>query len=78
MLSSKLVKGATLKVYKGAPHGMCTTQKDDVNGAAGDPEIANDGQDTRALQHYLGHKYIQHTVGYTELSADRFKSFWED
>jgi non-heme chloroperoxidase len=31
MLSSKLVKGATLKVYKGAPHGMCTTQKDDVN-----------------------------------------------
>jgi non-heme chloroperoxidase len=31
MLSSKLVKGATLKVYKGAPHGMCTTQKDKVN-----------------------------------------------
>jgi len=31
MLSSKLVKGATLKVYKGAPHGMCTTQKDEVN-----------------------------------------------
>jgi non-heme chloroperoxidase len=31
MLSSKLVKGATLKVYKGAPHGMCTTLKDRVN-----------------------------------------------
>jgi len=31
MLSSKLVKGATLKVYKSAPHGMCTTQKDQVN-----------------------------------------------
>jgi non-heme chloroperoxidase len=31
MLSSKLVKGATLKVYKGGSHGMCTTQKDDVN-----------------------------------------------
>src|SRR3977135_4180542 len=31
MLSSRLVKGATLKVYKGAPHGMCTTQKDEVN-----------------------------------------------
>ena len=31
MLSSKLVKGATLKVYKGAPHGMCTTLKDEVN-----------------------------------------------
>ena len=31
MLSSKLIKGATLKVYKGAPHGMCTTHKDQVN-----------------------------------------------
>jgi non-heme chloroperoxidase len=31
MLSSKLVKNATLKVYKGAPHGMCTTLKDQVN-----------------------------------------------
>jgi non-heme chloroperoxidase len=31
MLSSKLVKGAKLKVYKGAPHGMCTTLKDQVN-----------------------------------------------
>jgi non-heme chloroperoxidase len=31
MLSSKLVKNATLKVYAGAPHGMCTTLKDRVN-----------------------------------------------
>jgi non-heme chloroperoxidase len=31
MLSSKLVKNAQLKVYKGAPHGMCTTLKDQVN-----------------------------------------------
>jgi non-heme chloroperoxidase len=31
MLSSKLIKGATLKVYVGAPHGMCTTLKDRVN-----------------------------------------------
>jgi non-heme chloroperoxidase len=31
MLSSKLVKGATLKVYPGAPHGLCTTLKDKVN-----------------------------------------------
>jgi non-heme chloroperoxidase len=30
MLSSKLIKGAVLKVYKGAPHGMCTTLKDKV------------------------------------------------
>jgi non-heme chloroperoxidase len=29
--SAKLVKGAILKVYKGAPHGMCTTHKDEVN-----------------------------------------------
>jgi non-heme chloroperoxidase len=31
MLSSKLVKDAKLKIYQGAPHGMCTTHKDKVN-----------------------------------------------
>jgi non-heme chloroperoxidase len=31
LLSSKLVRGATLKVYPGAPHGMCSTHKDEVN-----------------------------------------------
>jgi non-heme chloroperoxidase len=31
LMSSKLVKGATLKVYPGAPHGMCTTLADEVN-----------------------------------------------
>jgi Phage integrase family len=31
-------------------------------------KLANDGVDTRALQHYLGHKNIQHTVRYTELA----------
>jgi non-heme chloroperoxidase len=31
MMSSKLIKGATLKVYEGAPHGMCTTLKERVN-----------------------------------------------
>ena len=41
-------------------------------------KLANDGQDTRALQHYLGHQNIQHTVRYTELAADRFKGFWQD
>jgi type 1 fimbriae regulatory protein FimE len=41
-------------------------------------KLANDGHDTRALQHYLGHKNIQRTVRYTELSADRFKGFWRD
>jgi integrase len=38
--------------------------------------LANDGHDTRALQHYLGHKNIQHTVRYTEMAPDRFKDFW--
>ncbi len=30
-------------------------------------KLANDGHDTRAIQHYLGHRNIQHTVKYTEL-----------
>ena len=38
-------------------------------------KLANDGQHTRALQHYLGHRSIRHTVRYTELAADRFKVF---
>ena len=41
-------------------------------------KLANDGQDTRALQHYLGHKNIQHTVRYTELTSKRFDKFWTD
>jgi non-heme chloroperoxidase len=31
LLSSKIVKGSILKVYQGAPHGMCSTLKDRVN-----------------------------------------------
>jgi non-heme chloroperoxidase len=31
LLSSKIVKGVTLKVYPGLPHGMCSTHKDQVN-----------------------------------------------
>jgi site-specific recombinase XerD len=38
--------------------------------------LANKGHDTRALQAYLGHRNIQHTVRYTELSPTRFKDFW--
>ena len=34
--------------------------------------IANKGHDTRALQAYLGHRNIQHSVRYTELAPDRF------
>ena len=41
-------------------------------------KLANDGHDTRALQHYLGHKNIQHTVRYTDMAADRFKDFWRN
>jgi non-heme chloroperoxidase len=31
LLSSKIIKGATLKIYPGYPHGMCSTQKDQIN-----------------------------------------------
>ena len=41
-------------------------------------KLANAGRDTRAVQHYLGHANIQHTVRYTELSAERFQEFWAD
>jgi integrase len=40
--------------------------------------LANAGHDTRALQAYLGHRNITHTVRYTELARDRFKDFWQD
>jgi integrase len=39
-------------------------------------KLANDRHDTRGLQAYLGHRNIQHTVRYTELSPTRFKNFW--
>ena len=38
--------------------------------------LANKGHDTRALQAYLGHRNIQHTVRYTELAPTRFKDFF--
>ena len=41
-------------------------------------KLANDGQDTRAIQGYLGHRNINHTVRYTELSPERFRGFWKD
>ena len=40
--------------------------------------LANKGIDTRAIQQYLGHRHIQHTVRYTELAPQRFRDFWED
>src|SRR5262245_18109664 len=41
-------------------------------------KLANDGVDTRTIQGYLGHRSIQHTVRYTELSPTRFKSLFRD
>jgi type 1 fimbriae regulatory protein FimB/type 1 fimbriae regulatory protein FimE len=41
-------------------------------------KLANQGTDTRTLQAYLGHRNIQHTVRYTELSPTRFKNLWRD
>jgi type 1 fimbriae regulatory protein FimB/type 1 fimbriae regulatory protein FimE len=41
-------------------------------------KLANDKQDTRAIQLFLGHRNIQHTVKYTELAAERFQDFWRD
>lgn len=38
--------------------------------------LANEGHDTRAIQDWLGHRSIQHTVRYTELAPTRFKDFW--
>jgi type 1 fimbriae regulatory protein FimE len=40
--------------------------------------LANKGIDTRAIQQYLGHRNIQHTVRYTALTPHRFTDFWND
>lgn len=40
--------------------------------------LANKGVDTRAIQQYLGHRNIQHTVRYTALTPHRFTDFWDD
>jgi len=41
-------------------------------------KLANDGQDTRSLAHYLGHRNLQSTARYTALAPDRFRDFWSD
>src|SRR4051794_10926225 len=38
-------------------------------------KLAHDGHDTRAIQEWLGHRNIQHTTRYTELTTKRFKDF---
>jgi type 1 fimbriae regulatory protein FimB/type 1 fimbriae regulatory protein FimE len=40
--------------------------------------LANKGEDTRAIQSYMGHVNIKNTVIYTELSPKRFNQFWND
>jgi type 1 fimbriae regulatory protein FimB/type 1 fimbriae regulatory protein FimE len=40
--------------------------------------LASQGQDTRAIQGYLGHRAITSTAVYTALSPGRFASFWKD
>jgi site-specific recombinase XerD len=39
--------------------------------------LAAKGCDTRLIQEYLGHRSIEHTVGYTALDPQRFESLWE-
>jgi type 1 fimbriae regulatory protein FimB/type 1 fimbriae regulatory protein FimE len=41
-------------------------------------KLANDGRDTRSIQHYLGHRNIQSTVIYTHLNANRFNGWFRD
>jgi type 1 fimbriae regulatory protein FimE len=38
--------------------------------------LANAGHDTRRIQDWLGHRSIQHSTRYTQLSAAPFKDFW--
>jgi type 1 fimbriae regulatory protein FimB/type 1 fimbriae regulatory protein FimE len=39
--------------------------------------LAAQGIDTRAIQEYLGHANIHHTVRYTQLAPHRFEGFWD-
>ncbi|MBS1994122.1 MAG: tyrosine-type recombinase/integrase [Cyanobacteria bacterium SZAS LIN-3] len=41
-------------------------------------QLASEGVDTRAIQAYMRHKNIQHTVLYTQLNPKRFKGFGKD
>jgi type 1 fimbriae regulatory protein FimE len=41
-------------------------------------KLANQGEDTRSLAHYLGHRNLQSTARYTAVAPDRFAKFWKD
>jgi integrase len=76
-------RGAPFTTAGFAPHGRARGLRSQtwVQGAphmlrhACGYALANKGHDTRALQVYLGHRNIQHTVRYTEPSPTRFKDF---
>jgi type 1 fimbriae regulatory protein FimE len=40
--------------------------------------LVNRGEDTRAIQDYLGHRNVRHTIAYTQLSPERYKTFFTD
>jgi len=41
-------------------------------------KLVNDVLPIRQLQDYLGHRNVQHTVRYAELSPTQFKNFWRE
>jgi site-specific recombinase XerD len=69
---------ARLVERAGAAAGLCFKAHPHMLRHACGFALANKGHDTRRLQAYLGHRNIQHTVRYTELSPDRFRDFWRD
>jgi len=60
-----------------APAGFAAPVHPHVLRRACGLELADDGKDTRALQERLGHRNVQHTVRYAELTPKRFESFWQ-
>jgi len=66
------VKWSTVPAGKQQSHFQCIST---CSGNAAGYYYANRGEDTRALQLWLGHRSMQHTVRYTELNAERFKDW---
>ena len=66
-----------LMAQRGHDHSVaCGSSVSRFEGAFCDVDVTIYELKTRALQAYLGHKNIQQTVRYTELSPTRFKDFW--
>ena len=77
--SSHMSRGAFLVLVKraGAKAGLPFPVHPHMLRHACGYKLANDGRDTRLIQSYLGHRNIQHTVRYTELSPERFRDLWK-